>query len=253
MVKAGMIYKATPPLYSVKVAGKDKFFVDNIDMIKYNQKIFSQKFSLKDNKKNPITGNNLTLFFVRNADYVYFLDSLADTYAIEKPLFEDVLTNYVDNGMKVNFDKLQKLIKSKYRFVNVYKDGKTIIVQGVITKSNIIVLSEKFFKDCNPIIKIMSSNDTLHYTIDNKAMSLYEIMKLYEKTQPNGVHRYKGLGETSENILEKAVMNPLGDRVLIQYTMDDIKDTIETIRSYESDKKKILALTGTISRDDLIE
>ena len=80
-----------------------------------------------------------------------------------------------------------------------------------------------------------------------------EIMSLYEKVKPNNFHRYKGLGETSEAILEKAVMNPAADRVLIQYTMDDIKETIETIRDFDSDKKKILSLVGNITRDDIID
>ena len=253
MIKAGMVFKATPPLYSVKVGGKDKFFVDNLEMIKYNQKIFSQKYELKTSKKTILAGKDLTKFFLTNADYIYFLESLADTYAIEKPLFEDILTSYIECGRKVDFNKLQKVIKSKYRFVDVYKNGSTVFVQGVITKSNIVILSDKFFKDCSKIVNIIASNDCLHYTIDNKPMTIYEIMKLYEKTQPNGVHRYKGLGETSESILEKSVMSPLGDRVLIQYTMDDLKETIGTIREYESDKKKILALVDNITRDQLIE
>ena len=48
-------------------------------------------------------------------------------------------------------------------------------------------------------------------------------------------------------------MNPNMERVLIQYNVDDIKDTLNTIREYESDKKKILGLIGNVSRDDLIE
>ena len=253
MIKAGMVYKATPPLFAVKVNGKDKFFSDNIDMIKYNQRIFSQKYELKNSKKQVVTGKDLTLFFARNADYIYFLDSLAETYAIEKPLFEDVLTHYVENGMKVNITKLQKIIRSKYRFVDVIKNGNSYSVEGVITKTNVVPLSEKFFRDCASIVKIMESNDDLHYYIDNKPASIYDIMMLYEKTQPSGVHRFKGLGETSESILEKSVMSPFGDRILIQYTMDDIKDTINTIREYESNKRKILSLVSNVTRDDLVE
>ena len=175
-------------------------------------------------------------------------------YAIEKPLFEDILTSYVECGNKVDLAKLQKVIKSKYRFMDVVKEKSgVVVVKGVITKSNIAILSDKFFKDCESLLSIIRSNDCLHYFIDKNPMSIYEIMSLYEKTQPNGVHRYKGLGETSESILEKSVMSPLGDRVLIQYTIDDIKETMNTIREYESDKKKILSLVGNVTRDDLIE
>ena len=253
MISAGMVYKATPPLFSVKVAGKDKFLIDNIDMIKYNQKAFTQKYQLKNSKKEVLSTKDLTNFFIRNADYIYHLESLSDTYGIEIPLLEDILTCYVECKKSVNFIKLQKLIKSKYRFVDVVKENSgTVIVQGTITKSNVAILTNKFFTDCYPIINIMDSNDDLHYIIDNNLMTIYEIMKIYEKTQPTGVHRYKGLGETSDSILEKAVMNPL-DRILIQYTMDNIKEAVETIRTYESDKKRILSLVDNVTRDDLVE
>ncbi len=254
MISAGMVYKATPPLYSVRVGGKDKFFTDNFDMIKYNQRLFSQKYSLKNSKKVQLTAKELTLFFVRNTEYNYYLNSIANTYALERPLFEDILTSYVECGNKVDLAKLQKVIKSKYRFMDVVKEKSGIVVvKGVITKSNVAILSDKFFVDCAPLLNIMKSNDYLHYYIDSTPASIYNVMSLYEKTQPNGVHRYKGLGETSESILENSVMSPLGDRTLIQYTMEDFKDTLSTIREYESDKKKILSLVGNITRDDLIE
>ena len=105
-----MVYRAMPPLYAVRVAGKDKYFSDNIELIKYNQKIFSQKYKLSVNKKDSLSSKELTTFFVKNADYNYFLNSMANTYALELPLFEDILTSYVECGDKVDFNKLQKLI-----------------------------------------------------------------------------------------------------------------------------------------------
>lgn len=254
LIAAGMVYKAIPPLYSVRIGGNDRCFTDNLEMIKYNQKIFSQKYNLKNSKKVTLTSKELTLFFTRNADYNYYINSISNTYALENRLFEDILISYVENNDSVNFTKLQKLIKSKYRFMEVVKEKSgVVIVKGVITRSNVAILSDKFFKDCKAILDIIRSNDYLHYYIDNTPVSISEVMELYEKTQPSGIHRYKGLGETSSDILEKAVMNPNMARVLIQYNVDDIKDTLNTIREYESDKKKILGLIGNVSRDDLIE
>lgn len=250
---AGMVYRAMPPLYAVRVAGKDKYFSDNLELIKYNQKIFSQKYKLSVNKRDSLSSKELTTFFVKNADYNYFLNSMANTYALELPLFEDILTSYVECGDKVDFNKLQKLIKSKYRFLDVIKEGKDVIVKGVITKSNIAILIDKFFEDCSIILKIIRSNDHLHYFIDGKPVTINQVMDLYEKTQPNGIKRFKGLGETAPSILENSVMNPLADRILIQYSMDDLKETFNTVREYESDRKKILALVGNVTRDDLIE
>lgn len=248
-----MVYKATPPLYSIKVNGKDKCFIDNTEFIKYNQRVFSQKYQLKNSKKAPISPKDLTLFFIRNQEFLYWINRLSRMFAIEPQLLEVILTSYVENGEKVNFSKLQKLIKSKYRFMDVINVNGTYMVSGTIAESNGVPLADKFFNSCKPLIDIIKSNDCLHYYLDNSSISIYDIMKLYDKLKPSEFHRYKGLGETSEAILEKSVMNPLADRVLIQYTIDDIKETIDTIREYESDKKKILSLVGNVTRDDLID
>ena len=87
--------------------GKDKYFVDNLEMIKFNQRLFSQKYQLLNSKKIPLTSKELTLFFVRNSDYNYYLNSISSTYALEKSLFEDILTCYVECNMKVDFQNFQ--------------------------------------------------------------------------------------------------------------------------------------------------
>ena len=43
-----------------------------------------------------------------------------------------------------------------------------------------------------------------------------------------------------------------GERTLIRYTVESVKEEVATIRSFESNKKKLLDLTGTINRKDLI-
>ena len=40
MIKAGMVYKAIPPLYSIKEGKKNRYFIENTDMVKYVQKTF---------------------------------------------------------------------------------------------------------------------------------------------------------------------------------------------------------------------
>lgn len=43
-----------------------------------------------------------------------------------------------------------------------------------------------------------------------------------------------------------------GERTLIRYTVESVKEEVVTIRSFESNKKKLLELTGTVNRKDLI-
>ena len=253
MIINGMIYKATPPLYATKVNGKDKCFIDNLELISYNQKLFSQKYQMSTPDKKLLGKNELKLFFLRNQDFLYWLKRLARTFALEPSILEDILDSYVGCNCTVNFAKLQKVIRSKYRFMDVEKAGDTCIVTGSNIEANTIPLADRFLNACKPLIDIIKSNDYLYYFIDGKKLSIYEIMVLYDKVQPGSIDRFKGLGETNNKLLEKFVMNPLADRVLYQYTIDDLKEAMATVREYESDKKKILSLVGNITRDDLVD
>jgi DNA gyrase/topoisomerase IV subunit B len=93
----------------------------------------------------------------------------------------------------------------------------------------------------------------MYYLINSKKSSLYEIMKLYESTTPSNIQRYKGLGEMNDGALGESTLRPDGDRTLVRYTMDDVKETLNTIREYESDTKKILAHVENVTRDDLMD
>ena len=159
LIEAGKVYKAIPPLYSVKEGKKKKYFTDNLEYIKYIQKTFLSQNDFRDIKNQPISQNEITKFFLRNRDYIYFLEKLANTYAVDPYLTEMVLDHYIENGDKINFDKLKKEIKSAYRFMDVYKENGTIVVKGTIDKSNLIIISDKFLMDCQNVLKISKSND----------------------------------------------------------------------------------------------
>ena len=108
LIEAGKVYKAIPPLYSVKEGKKKRYFTDNLEYIKYIQKTFLSQNDFRDIKNQPISQNDITKFFLRNTDYIYFLEKLANTYAVDPYLTEMVLDHYIENGNKVNFDKLKK-------------------------------------------------------------------------------------------------------------------------------------------------
>ena len=252
-IEAGMVYKAIPPLYSIKQGGKTKYFTEQIDIVKYVQKLFLQNNKMQTLKKVDLQNKDITVFFLRNADYIYYLEKVANTYAVNPYLLEIVLNHYVINGNKINVQKLDKEVSSVYRFMNVSKNKDTIIVSGTIDKSNIIPINEKFLHDCEDILKVMNSNDELYYLINGQKKSLYEIMKIYDSSMPSSVQRYKGLGEMDKEELSESTLYPGSDRTLVRYTLNDAKEEIEAIRAYESDSKKILSLTGIVTRDDLLD
>ena len=254
MIEAGMVYKAIPPLYSIKVGNKFKYFTEQIDIVRYIQKSFLQKYQMTlPNSKEPLSNKEVTLFFMKNSDYIYYLEKIANTYAVDPNLLELILYHYISNKNKIVFDKLKKEVKSAYRFMDAYNEKGTIIVKGTIAKSNVVILNPKFFLDCHNILDIMRNNDSLYYNINGKRSTIYQVMCAYNSVSPSGIKRYKGLGEMSKDTLAESTLLSTGERTLIRYTMDDAKECLEAIREYESDTKKILKLVTDVSREDLMD
>ncbi len=254
LIVAGMVYKALPPLFSAKIGKSEKYFTEQIDIIKFMQKDFLEHYSFANEKKAPMENKNATIFFMRNVDYTYYLNKAANTYALNPRLLEIILINYVQHKGKVDYTSLQKEIKSTYRFMDAKMiDKNHIKVSGVIEKSNVVIISDKFLSDCETVIRILEANDYLYYYIDKEKKSLYEVMSLYEKSSPAGIKRYKGLGEMNKTQMAESTLRADMNRTLIRYTMNDVKETFETIRSYESNSKLILNLCNNITRDDLNE
>ena len=253
MIEAGMVYKAIPPLYSIKQGQRTKYFTEQIDIVRYIQKLFLQKYKMFNLKKVPLQNKEVTIFFMKNTDYLYYLDRLANTYAVEPFLLEMVLNHYVLNKDKIVLNKLQKEIKSVYRFMDANKVKDSIIVEGVIAKSNIIIINDKFISDCEHLLNIIRSNDSLYYLINGEKKSIYQIMQLYNNAYPSSVQRYKGLGEMDREELAESTLYPGSDRTLVRYTLEDAKEEIEAIREYESNTEKILSLVDNVTRDDLLD
>ena len=54
LIEAGMLYKAVPPLFSIKVGSKFKYFTEQIDIVRYIQKVFLEKNKISYVNKSPI-------------------------------------------------------------------------------------------------------------------------------------------------------------------------------------------------------
>lgn len=255
MITAGLVYKAVPPLFSIRVGNKEKYFTDQKDLTNYMEKLFLQKYKFANEKSIELTTREVTIFLTRNIDYVYFLEDISNTYSVDPYLFEMVLFHYLSNNKKIDAKKLQKEVKSKYRFMDVNQDKKTGLVEvsGTIKESNIILINEKLLDDCSLILKIMENNDAFYYKLNGNKTSIYEIMKTYESMRPSNISRYKGLGEMNKDQLKESTIHPNYDRTLIRYTMEDAKEELEAIREYENNSKKILSLVKNVTRDELLD
>ena len=252
LIEAGRVYKAIPPLYGIDKGSKTQYFTDMVDFVKYVQKIFLSTHDISDiATKQPIPSRNLTLLFMNNEDYVYELENVATTYAIEPRLLEIALFAYLKNE---KLTSVAKTLKSEFRFMTVSQDKLgNYIYDGTIKETNFLHVGDKLISDCGRIIDIMNKNRDFYYLMNGEVSSIYTIMKVFEMTKPSKMRRYKGLGEMDADQLGESTLLPGSDRLLIRYTLEDAKEELGIIREYESDRSKLLGFVKNVKRIDLLD
>lgn len=256
LVESGRVYKAVPPLYGIPM-GKNrmKYFAERVDFVKYMQREYYKKNTVTDLKGKPIDSATFTRILIENSDYIYDFSTIAERYKINSILLEIVISSYIK---KEKFETLRKRITSEFRFMendNIVKlNNGTIRIKGLINgRIETIFYNDRFIEDCKdliePIKKAMNENH-MRFIVNGKKVGLYDLVSTAMNTI-GSVNRFKGLGEMNADQLAESTMSP-NTRTLIQYTVDDINETIKIIRQYDSNKKLILQETGVVDRSALI-
>lgn len=250
LIRAGRVYKGVPPLYGVKIGKKIKYFVDTLDYTRYNQAIFSKSNIITTMSNRKLTNNEAIDLFIRNIDLVYELEIVSNTYAINPFLLESILVEYCNENQSIEYKTFKKAIEKKYRFLKVSHKNDIVIVSGLVdSKYQTIFLNDKLLRDCSKTIEILSNNSTDKYKVNGQAVTLYQLMKAYESSQPRNVTRYKGLGEMNPmQLAESTLYND--NRTLMRYTIEDVIQEIEAIRYIESNKD-ILLKNVNVKRQDI--
>lgn len=248
LIAAGKVYKAVPPLYGLETKNKTIYFTERIDYIKYVQKLFASnnKVSYIDGKS--ISTAELTKILYINADYTYELLRIANRYAVDPELLETLLLLHLS---KADYKKLKAAIEKKYRFIKVDKINGVINIQGSLnTKIQTLFYNDKVIHDCERIIDILTKNKHLSFIINGVQANLYELMSKFDDASPKNIRRFKGLGEMDGPSLKESTLD-INNRILVQYTLEDVKNTINEIRYYEDNKEKLLEGIE-VSRFDVI-
>jgi DNA gyrase/topoisomerase IV subunit B len=255
LVESGRVYKAVPPLYGIPM-GKNrmKYFAERVDFVRYMQKEYYKKNSVTDLKGKPIDSATFTRILIENSDYIYDFSTIAERYKVNPILLEIVISSYIK---KEKFETLRKRITSEFRFMeneNITKMGDTIRIKGLINgRIETIFYNKRFIEDCEPLIRPIQkamNEDHMRFIVNAQKVGLYDLVSTAMNTI-GSVNRFKGLGEMNADQLAESTMNP-NSRTLIQYTVDDINETIKIIRQYDSNKKLILQETGVVDRSALI-
>ena len=250
MIEAGKVYAALPPLYGIKVGKKYVYLRDRMDYIKYIQKDFS-----KNNKVSTIDGKvlsprELSKILYVNLDYDVTVKRIADNHAIDPVLLESILILIYN---KASFAKLSSSIKKQFKFIeSISKKNNTIVIEGLVnSKYQTVFVNDTLIQESKEILDYIEKNESLAYRVNGEVRSIYELMVLFNKSAPTSIQRYKGLGEMDGKRLFDSTLDPQ-NRTLIQYTIDSVKEEIDTIRYYENDMSRLLQTTK-LSRFEVME
>ena len=255
LIEAGKLYAAMPPLYGVYL-GKDSkgnkkydYLRDRMEYVKYIQKKFSKSNTVKTVKGNPVSPKELSKILYTNMYYNREVNKIADNHALN-PLFLEAILTLVVN--KVPHTKWMAMLKKQFKYIfSVNKKKDTIIIEALINDYQSAFVNDTLIAESKEIINMMKKNDALVYDVNGTMMSIYEIMNLFEKSAPAYIQRYKGLGEMDGKRLFDSTLNP-EDRCLIQYTVEDIKEELNMMRYYESNKAAVLE-DVRVSRFDIMD
>lgn len=254
LVESGRVYKAVPPLYGIPIKNRMEYFAERVDFIRFMQKEYYKKNKVIDAKKKAIDSTVFSRLLIENSDYMYDFKTISERYKLNPTLLEIVLSSHI---AKESITTLKKRITSEFRFMtneNITKSGDTIKIKGLIDgRIETLFYNERFITDCEPLIepltRAMNKYGIVFY-VNGTKMGLFDLVS--DAMESIGsVNRYKGLGEMNPDQLRVSTMSP-ATRTLIQYTVNDINETIKIIRQYDSNKKLILPKIGNIDRGALI-
>lgn len=255
LIEAGRLYAAMPPLYGVYL-GKDKngvkkydYLRDRKEYVEYIQKKFSKSNVVKSVDGKNITTRELNRILYNNMFYNKEMNRVADNHALNPIFLEAILTLVINN---VPQNKWMSMLKKHFEYVfSVKKTNGTIVIEALIGNYQTAFINPTLLQEASEIMAMMKKNDALVYNVNGTNMSIYELMYLFEKSAPTYIQRYKGLGEMDGKRLFDSTLNP-EDRCLIQYTVDDIKEELDMMRFYESNKAAVLQ-DAQVSKFDIMD
>lgn len=238
LILAGRFYRAVPPLYMIRVGKKKMYFPDKISLVQYVQNKFSKANTISTLSGKKLPAKEVEKLLYNNYYYIYELEKISSYCKVPMEILQIFL-----NNIKKSPKQICKAIHEQYRFMNQEVFNGQIICTGIANGvGTTLFMNDNLLSHCTPILNIMENNDCNEYLLNGEKATILDIMRAYKLSEPSNISRLKGLGEQDPEELAESVVYPgdMGNRTLIQYTMDSAMKEIEDIRYYENNKNKLL-------------
>lgn len=252
IIEEGLLYRALPPLYTVRVDGKKVYVRSKAEFVELTEEKISKVYTIALNGNNLARKDLMHLLLI-NRQYKEEIDRVADKLPLHPEIVEFICRYYGDRNfvalLNKRFPELE-YIPSGDVIEGVY-DGQyqTVILDDVTIAQ---------FKNVKKCIHNDNKGVIDYEVIDKKTkevtkVTLYQFFKMIEKYEPKIEKRFKGLGELKAEELWETTLNPT-NRTLLRFTMDDAldeADKFKVLHGPESETKKLLMKGFKINKDDL--
>lgn len=213
IVDAGRVKRILPPAYSFPLPGKThkkQFISSKREFFELIMKRFVKENTVAVNGKE-LGKKELYALLERNFDYDIKLETLAKRYCCDPKVMEYIAWKYHGSVKDQTMMYWSKAMK-RYDQVKVIKESGYLILDGDVSVSENInlMLDEHFDKHVKRFKAIQQENTTIDaYSINGeKGKTLYEVMHLFRSYMPDGVERFKGIGELKPKDLKTLCIEP---------------------------------------------
>lgn len=240
LVKAGMLYKACPPLYKLKGSNhKNPYIQQKSHYLKIFYKDVASHIKLITKDGNVMPDTALVQFMHLNKRYLSKLEKLSKFYAAHPHLMEFIAIHFDEKDFGKKLTKHFPEMKYEDGIVSGVYEGKFQIVNFINIKKRVQTIHD-IAKDLNSGVyeyKVeYKTSDGSFKPLNDRLMYIGEILLYCEKFRPKVEQRFKGLGEMNSDVLKETTLDP-NNRILIQLTCEDLEAELEKLKIMHSGTK----------------
>jgi len=241
LIDAGMVGRILPPAYSIPIGNGKRIYVRS-------QREFFGEIVKSFIKRNSVGFRGKTMakqelrqFIQKNFEYDVRLNWLADRQCCDPLLMEYIAWSYHGHAKDQKKSYWMEKFKGKYKGLNVLMENGQLIIDGDPSGMDHVNLGfdDYFDKHLHKFKKYQSINSDIYgFSVNGeKDKTLYEVMSLVRSYIPEGVKRYKGLGELSTTEMKELCMD-VDKRTVVIFKFEDFEKDMDKINVIMSTKKQ---------------